>query len=61
MATATAATSEKLRTAGIGVSAASPKASVSDAAASVMDGPAAASAAPMRAGSGAPSGCRSRA
>ena len=61
MATATAATSEKLRTAGMGVSAARPKASASEAAASVMDGPAAANAPPMRAGSGASAGCRSSA
>ena len=61
MATATAATSEKLRTAGIGVSAARPKARVSEAAASVMDGPAVASAAPMRAGSGMLTGCLSTA
>ena len=61
MITATAATSEKLRTAGMGVSAAMPKASASAAAARVMEGPAAASASPRRSASGAPPGCRSKA
>lgn len=59
--TATAATAEKLRTAGMGVRAAIPKARASAAAARVMEGPVTASALPSRSGSGALGGCRSRA